>query len=53
MVAACATWPREVYPAGEHNIPVTISGLPDGTYVAVVRSGTGRILQTIRMVKTQ
>ena len=43
---------KEVFPSGEHNIPVTVNGLPQGTYLAVVRSGTGRILQTIRMVKT-
>ncbi|TXF88443.1 DUF4331 domain-containing protein [Neolewinella aurantiaca] len=43
---------RESFPAGEHLIPVNVSGVPQGTYLAVVKSGSGRILQTIRMIKS-
>lgn len=43
---------RRTFAEGEHDVPVNVSSLPAGTYMAVVRSGTGRVLQTIRMVKS-
>ncbi len=43
---------HDTYNGGEHNIPVRVSQLPQGVYFAVVTNGNGRILQTIRMVKT-
>jgi hypothetical protein len=43
---------RKSLPAGEHLIPVSVTGVPQGTYLAVVKNGSGRILQTIRMIKS-
>ena len=43
---------RQTFPEGEHLIPVNVTSAPQGTYLAVVKSGTGRVLQTIRMVKS-
>ncbi len=43
---------REVYQSGEYNVPVQVTDLPQGVYFAVVSGGNGRILQTIRMVKS-
>ena len=43
---------RQTYQGGEHNIPVQVNGLPQGVYFAVVSGGSGRVLQTIRMVKS-
>ena len=43
---------RETYSTGEHLIPVNVNGVPQGTYLAVVKSGSGRVLQTIRMIKS-
>ena len=43
---------RQSFPAGEHVIPVQVANLPQGTYLAVLRNGNGRILQTIQMVKS-
>ena len=42
---------QQTFGSGEHEVPVSVTGLPAGTYMAVVRSGTGRVIQTIRMVK--
>ena len=43
---------RRTYPEGEHLVPVQVNSVPQGTYLAVVRDGTGRVLQTIRMIKS-
>ncbi len=43
---------RQTYPSGEHTIPVQVNQLPRGVYFAVVSNGNGRILQSIRMVKS-
>ncbi|MCP9235047.1 DUF4331 family protein [Lewinella sp. JB7] len=43
---------RRTFPSGEHLVPVAVSNLPQGTYFAVVTGGSGRVLQTIRMVKS-
>ena len=43
---------RQTYPSGEHDIPVQVAGLPQGIYFAVVSNGSGKLLQTIRMVKS-
>ncbi|THH41299.1 T9SS type A sorting domain-containing protein [Neolewinella litorea] len=43
---------KEVLPAGEHQIDVRLNQLPEGLYFAVVSNGSGKILQTLRMVKT-
>ncbi|MTB50302.1 DUF4331 family protein [Lewinella sp. W8] len=43
---------RTTFGSGEHNVPVQVGNLPQGTYIAVVSGGNGNILQTIRMVKS-
>ena len=43
---------RQTYQSGEHQIPVQVTNLPQGVYFAVVTGGSGRVLQTIRMVKS-
>ncbi|WP_090166557.1 DUF4331 family protein [Neolewinella agarilytica] len=43
---------RRTLPEGEHVIPVNAGRLPQGTYIAVISGGSGQILQTIRMVKS-
>ena len=44
---------RQTFPSGEHNVPVNVAPqLPQGVYFAVVTNGNGRVVQTIRMVKS-
>ncbi len=43
---------RQVFPNGEHLVPVQVGNLPQGTYLAVVKNGNGQIMQTIRMIKS-
>ncbi len=43
---------RQTYQSGDHLVPVQVADLPQGIYFAVVTGGSGRVLQTIRMVKS-
>ncbi|NJB85553.1 hypothetical protein GGR26_001298 [Lewinella marina] len=43
---------RQTFPAGDHQINVSVGKLPQGLYFTVISNGNGKVLQTIRMVKT-
>lgn len=43
---------RRTLSEGEHLIPVAVGNLPQGTYFAVVTGGSGQLMQTIRMIKS-